>query len=80
MNCLHCEHPAAKHGLDHLKNGTIIIQTYKCKRCDKRFNERAGTPMARLRTPVATVEMALIVRTEGVAACFDRKSVWYTTG
>jgi len=30
------------------------------------FNERSGTPMARLRTPVATVEMALNARHEGL--------------
>lgn len=34
---------------------------------DKRFNQRTGTPMARLRTPKSTVAIALKMRTEGTA-------------
>ena len=34
--------------------------------CKKRFNERTGTPMARLRTPKAVVEAAIRARSEGL--------------
>lgn len=64
MNCPYCNHAAVKNGKDCHCNCTVI-QTYRCKDCGKRFNERTGTPMARLRTPVAIVSYAMKVRTEG---------------
>lgn len=64
MNCPYCKRLAVKNGLDRLKNGTVI-QSYLCRTCGKRFNERTGTPMARLRTPKNTVAIALKMRTEG---------------
>ncbi len=65
MNCPDCGHSAVKNGKDHLQDGTVI-QTYRCKACSKRFNQRTGTPMARLRTPTPTVSLALKMRTEGM--------------
>jgi transposase-like protein/O-antigen ligase len=35
-----------------------IIQLHRCKDCGRRFNERSGTPMARLRTEPAEIEMS----------------------
>lgn len=65
MNCPYCTQPAVKNGTNCCQDGSVI-QTYRCKSCGKRFNERTGTPMARLRTPVATVSKVLKVRTEGL--------------
>jgi transposase-like protein len=42
------------------------MQNYLCKSCSKRFSERTGTPMARLRTPTSTVSIALKMRSEGM--------------
>lgn len=42
------------------------MQNYLCKNCGKRFSERTGTPMARLRTPTSTVLIALQMRSEGM--------------
>jgi len=41
-------------------------QRYWCRNCNRRFNDRTGTPMARLRTPVERVERSLKMRTEGL--------------
>ena len=66
MNCVECQSVMV------VKNGTKILKTkqvvqqYLCKSCHRRFNERSGTPMRRLRTPIETVEMALKVRNEGL--------------
>jgi transposase-like protein len=43
-----------------------IIQRYLCKECGKRFNERSGTPMARVRTAPEVISMAMSMRTEGL--------------
>lgn len=64
MDCPYCDHHAMKYGTTRLKEGDII-QTYYCRHCEKRFNERTGTPMANLRTPKALVVSALKIRTEG---------------
>lgn len=42
------------------------MQNYLCKTCSKRFSDRTGTPMARLRTPTALVAIALKLRGEGM--------------
>jgi transposase-like protein len=66
MQCLECQSQQS------VKNGTIrlqdqsVVQKYLCKACGKQFNERTGTPMARLRTPLSVVELAMNVRTEGL--------------
>ena len=65
MNCPHCNNDAAiKYGTKRLKDGSIL-QTYLCKTCTKRCNERTGSPIARLRTPVQIVSVGLKMRTEG---------------
>ena len=64
MNCPFCSHPNVKKGTNRHDDG-IVVQNYRCKGCGKRFNERTGTPMARLRTSVAIVSYAMKVRTEG---------------
>ena len=66
MNCIYCQsEQVVKNGTKTLKTGQVL-QQYLCKACGRRFNERSGTPMARLRTPVATVEMAVNARHEGL--------------
>lgn len=66
MNCIYCESEKV------VKNGTTLLQTgqvvqkYLCNGCVRRFNERTGTPMSRLRTPVGIVEAALNARGEGL--------------
>ena len=55
-----------------VKNGKIAlqdhspVQKYLCKACGKQFNERTGTPIARLRTSSMVVSLAMNVRTEGM--------------
>lgn len=66
MKCVHCEsEKVVKNGTKTLKNNELP-QQYLCNSCVRRFNERTGTPMAGLRTPVETVEMALNARGEGL--------------
>jgi transposase-like protein len=65
MKCVHCESEhTVKNGKDQ-SNGQSI-QTYRCKDCGRRFNQRSGTPMARLRTSSEVIAMALKVRSEGL--------------
>ena len=64
MNCPLCKDFAIKYGTERLKDDRQT-QTYYCRRCHKRFNERTATPMARLRTPKNMVALALKMRTEG---------------
>jgi transposase-like protein len=66
MNCPDCaSEQIVKNGKIKLQDQTPI-QKYLCKDCGKQFNERTGTPMARLRTPSLVVSLALNVRTEGM--------------
>ncbi len=66
MHCIYCQsEEVVKNGSKTLKSDQVV-QRYLCKTCGRRFNERSGTPMARLRTPAATVEMALNARGEGL--------------
>jgi transposase-like protein len=77
MNCPECEsEQIVKNGKIKLQDQTPI-QKYLCKTCGKQFNERTGTPMARLRTPAMVVSLALNVRTEGMGVratgrCFGK--------
>jgi transposase-like protein len=65
MNCVFCQSQLiVKNGKDQA-NGQKI-QTYRCKECGRRFNERSGTPMARMRTPPETIALAMKVRSEGL--------------
>lgn len=54
-----------KNGRESLSDGTVL-QRYRCQGCDKCFNDRTGTPMARLRTPSSVVATALKGRSEGL--------------
>lgn len=66
MQCVHCSSKrVVKNGTKTLKSHEVL-QRYLCRDCKRRFNERSGTPMAGLRTPVATVEMAFKARHEGL--------------
>ena len=66
MNCPQCQSDQLiKRGFDQLADGSRL-QRYQCKGCRKRFNERSGTPMARLRTPQSVVSYAISARTEGM--------------
>jgi transposase-like protein len=66
MNCPHCQsQQVIKNGKHYLQDGTPM-QNYLCKDYGKRFSERTGTPMARLRTPTSTVSIALKMRSEGM--------------
>jgi transposase-like protein len=66
MKCPKCQsEKVAKNGKTRLKDGSPI-QKYLCVGCEKQFNERTGTVMARLRTPVELVAIAMNVRTEGM--------------
>lgn len=69
MNHLKCPHCQSEHTV---KNGTATLkdgskrQSYLCRECGKRFNERTKTPMARLRTDAGVVAAAINVRSEGL--------------
>jgi transposase-like protein len=65
MKCVYCNSERiVKNGKDQA-NGQRI-QTYRCKDCGRRFNERSGTPMARLRTAPEVISMAMNARSEGL--------------
>lgn len=65
MNCVYCESKRiVKNGKE--QSTGQKIQTYLCKDCGRRFNERSGTSMARLRTSLEVVSMAMKVRSEGL--------------
>jgi len=62
----HCQsQKIIKNGKHHHQDGKAI-QNYVCKGCGKRFSERAGTPMSRLRTTASVVSLALKMRSEGM--------------
>jgi transposase-like protein len=65
MHCVYCESERiVKNGKDEAVGQ--IIQTYRCNDCGRRFNERSGTAMARLRTPPEVITLAMKVRSEGL--------------
>jgi transposase-like protein len=65
MKCVYCDSErVVKNGKGQLS--AQAIQRYLCHECGRRFNERSGTPMARLRTAPETVALALKVRSEGL--------------
>ena len=59
MPCIRCQSEAiVKNGTKTLKTGQVL-QQYFCKTCGRRCNEGSNSTMARLRTPVTTVERPL---------------------
>lgn len=52
--------------LKQLMADCIGLQRHLCRDCGKLYNDRANTPMARLRPPVRVVSAALNVRSEGL--------------
>ena len=66
MKCPHCQsEKIIKNGKHHHQDGKAI-QNYLCKGCGKRFSERTGTPMSRLRKPASIVSFGLKMRSEGM--------------
>lgn len=65
MNCPHCHSPKTQKDDQRQLHTGQRVQGYRCTAGKKRFNERTGTPMSRLRTPQAVVEVALKARSEG---------------
>lgn len=66
MSCPHCQSASVvKNGTYGLKDGRQV-QHYLCKDCGKRFSDKTGTPVARLRTPSTLVSIALKMRAEGM--------------
>jgi transposase-like protein len=65
MNCVYCQSKrVVKKGKDQAVGQ--IIQRYRCNHCGRRFNERSGTPIARLRTSAEVISLAMRVRSEGL--------------
>lgn len=66
MRCPHCQSESiVKNGTRRLQDQQVL-QAYRCQSCARNFNERTGTPMARLRTRSTVVEYALKSRSEGM--------------
>jgi transposase-like protein len=66
MECPHCQKQEIIKNGQHYHQDGKGIQDYLCKGCGKRFSERTGTPMSRMRTPANVVSLALKMRTEGM--------------
>ncbi|MCE2888586.1 MAG: hypothetical protein ACK6CP_13180 [Pseudanabaena sp.] len=67
MKCPHCDsQKIIKNGKHHHQDGKAIPKNYLCKECNKRFSERTGTSMSRLRTPASVISLALKMRSEGM--------------
>jgi transposase-like protein len=65
MKCTYCKSErVVKNG----KNQSVgkLIQRYLCRECGRRSNERSGTPIAKLKTPVETISLAMKARSEGL--------------
>ena len=68
MHCPDCQsEQIVKNGKLTLQDHTPI-QKYLCKACGRQFNDRTGTPMARIRTASTLVALAMNVRTEGMVS------------
>jgi transposase-like protein len=66
MLCPYCHSDVVvKNGTRRLSDGQVL-QAYRCRGCGRQFDDRSGTPMARLRTPSSVVEYALNSRSEGM--------------
>jgi hypothetical protein len=76
MHCPECEsQQIVKNGKVTLQGGAVV-QKYVCKACRKQFNDRTGTPMARLRTPSTIVTLAMNVRTLRNGGASDWTVLW----
>jgi transposase-like protein len=65
MKCVYCEsEKVVKNGKN--QSGGKSIQRYLCRGCGRRSNERSGTPIANLQTPVETIALAMKARSEGL--------------
>jgi transposase-like protein len=65
VHCIYCESErVVKNGKDEAAGQ--VIQTDRCNDCGRRFNERSGTVMARLRTPPEVITLAMKGRSEGL--------------
>lgn len=65
MKCVYCQSErVVKNGKGQLS--AQIIQRYFSHECGRRFNERSGTPMERLRVAPEVISMAMKVRSEGL--------------
>ena len=66
MRCPRCESDSLwKNGKRQLSIGQVV-QYYHCKDCHKWFNERAGTPMHRIKISAEHVATVLRSRSEGL--------------
>ena len=76
MECSQCQsEKSIKNGKHHHQNGKAI-QNYLCKGCGKRFSERTGSVMSRLRTPVSIVSFALKMRSERMGIRASGRECW----
>jgi len=66
MNCPNCQsQKVVKNGRTKRQDGSVV-QKYLCKACTKQFNPQTGTPISRLRTPIAIFSAGRKRRTEGL--------------
>jgi transposase-like protein len=65
MNCVYCHRRVVKSRKDPAASKTI--QTYRCNGSGRQFNERSGAPIARFRTPVDIISLAMNARNEGLS-------------
>ena len=59
MKCYHCKST----NVLHLKDKTSLgYERYRCRKCNRRFNERTGTKFNRLQYPTDIVMLAVFYR------------------
>ncbi len=66
MHCPYCSSVQLSLRCKRARQDGLLAQQWLCHDCGKRFNERTGTPLARLRTSVERVERVLKMRSEGI--------------
>jgi transposase-like protein len=66
MDCPHCQSQQVTQNGREPRSDDTLMQRYRCRDCGKHFNERTGTPMARLRAPSLVAAFALNFRSEGM--------------
>ncbi len=65
-HCSYCSSAKLSLRCKRARQDGSVAQQWLCRDCGKRFNERTGTPLARLRTSVERVERVLKMRSEGM--------------